>query len=295
MTTRPSLPPRAGVVGSYFAARVVLSLVIALPLGAAVGSLTAGYPSGDAVLWEPGGVMLLEVARLLGPTARGLGWASGVFALGGLFLLLLPFGALVASFGPSSPLGPRRRVPARELMARAGESWGTLGLMQGLTLLGQALLLGLFDLVGRLLARSLELGAGGQRVTELVVLAVGLGVAWVLGVGHDVARVLAVQHRRRLLAAIGATLRTLAAGLVPVLLAGAWRGALAMAMLGAAGWAGLAVDCQRPSRAALVFLAHLLAVLGAVLLRASWLRWLTDRVAVAYGLPADVVAVPGEA
>jgi hypothetical protein len=291
---RHSLTPRIGVVGGYFVARVAVGALVALPLAASVGSLTAGFPGSDAVLWEPGGVMLLEIARLLEPQADGILWGSAAFVLVGIFALLLPFGALVAACGPASPVGARRALPARQLWARAGESWGTLGLLQGLTLLGQALLLGLFDLVGRLLARSLELGYAGQRWTELALLAVGFGVAWMLGVAQDVARVGAIQHRRGLVGAVALALRVLGAGRRTVLVAAGWRGVLTASMLGAAAWAGLVVDCQRPGRALLVASAHLLAVLGAVLVRVSWLGWLTDRITLTYGLPADLAPLPSE-
>jgi hypothetical protein len=291
---RPSLPAGTAVIGGYFAARVAVGAVVALPLASAVGAITGGLPRGDAALWEPGGVMLLETGRLLEPMAAGIARSSAAFLLVGLFALLLPLGALVASFGPAPPAGPRRRPPARQLLGRAGESWGTLCLTQGIVLLGQALLLGLFDLVGRLLARSLELGYEGQQLTELAVLAVGLGAAWVLGLAQDVARIAVVQHRRGLLGALEVTRRVLGSGFWRVLLGGAWRGVLAAAMLLGAGWVGISLDPTRPGQAVLVAVVHLAGVLGAVLVRVSWLRWLTDRVVLAWGPPREAVAVSAD-
>ena len=291
---RPSLPAGAAVIGGYFAARVAVGSVVALPLASAVGAITGGFPRSDAVLWEPGGVMLLETGRLLEPMAAGIAWSSAALLVVGLFALLLPLGALLASFGPAPPGGSRRPLATRRLLGRAGASWGTLGLTQGIVLLGQALLLGLFDLLARLLARSLELGYEGQHITELAVLAVGLWAAWVLGVAQDVARIAVVQHRRRLIGALEVTLRVLGSGFWRVLLAAAWRGVLVVGLLLVAGWVGISIDPTRPGQAVLGGVVHLGGVLGAVLVRVSWLRWLTDRVVLAWGPPREAVPVSAD-
>jgi len=271
--------------------------MMALPLSFAVAAVVGDYPSGDGVLLDPGGMMLLETARLVGPPSRSLFWIMAMVGTAGAFLLLWPLGVLVASVAPRQVAGRGNRSPRRamrQLLGQAGEHMGTLVLLMGITLAGQALMVVIAMVVGRLLGRSLNLSDPWGQVLTLGFLGMGLVAAWALGLVQDIARVAAIQHERRLIGAIEVALATARSGLLAMLAAAGWRTGLGAVMLAAVGWMGLRVEGAPPSRALLSATLHLVALFGAVLLRASWLRWVTDRVVLAYGfVPGIDPASPG--
>ncbi|MFP6685044.1 MAG: hypothetical protein VB934_10035, partial [Polyangiaceae bacterium] len=74
----------------------MVGAAIALPWAVAVAAEVGAYPQGDGVLWQQGGVLLVETGRLLRPIASTLVARSAGVALVGVFLSLVPLGALVA-------------------------------------------------------------------------------------------------------------------------------------------------------------------------------------------------------
>src|SRR5262245_39532444 len=92
----PLARKRLGLVAFYFGYRFLAGLLVATPMAALFNSVVRDQPRGDAVLFDPGGVMLVEAIRLTSKGASGATSASGSIALFAMFLGLLPFAALVA-------------------------------------------------------------------------------------------------------------------------------------------------------------------------------------------------------
>ena len=58
---------RFGVVAGCWIFRVLVSLCAATPLAIASAGIVGAHPRGDAILFDDGGMWLLETGRLLRP------------------------------------------------------------------------------------------------------------------------------------------------------------------------------------------------------------------------------------
>ncbi|MBI4703516.1 MAG: hypothetical protein HY744_20590 [Deltaproteobacteria bacterium] len=268
------LPAGPGVLAAMFLYRSLASLLLGLPVALSVAPTVAGYPRGDAVLWDRGGVLLAEAMRRLDATAEGLGWLTGALALCVTFAGLLPLAALIAALGR----GPAAPSPAREVLGQAGRRLGTLALMLLLTLLAQAAAAFVAVLCARLLAGALDLGPMARDLVVAGGALGGLGLGWALAIVQDAARVAAVQHDRGLFGAVGLGIGALRGRPAVALAAFLGRKLLALAVLALAGALAIAIGWPDPTRYALVVALQHVAVLAAVLLHASWLGWATARV-----------------
>lgn len=256
---------RAGALLGCYLYRAVTSALVALPLGLVVGGVLGAHPRGDEALWDRGGVWLLEVGRLVQPALRGAFVQGGALMVLASFGWLLPLGALIASQAPSRP-------PARACLKRAAEKLGPLALILGAFLLVQAGVAFGLAILGR------AVGGSATRTSDVLGLVVPLstlGVWWLMGLLHDALRVVYVHRnlpwwesfnaawellRARPLAALGASAWRALAGLVVVVAVQA----VVLAMSGVGGSLGLVV------------LLHQVGILLLVVLRASWLGWLTE-------------------
>lgn len=273
------LPARLSVLLGVFCYRSLTAALLGLPLGLGVAELTGHHPRGDEVLWDSGGVMLLEIGRRLGP----LGAAQlGTLPLGLLiaFGALLPTGVLIASLQPrpshdgASGPAPEPKESWRSLLSRAGAAFGTLSLLLGATLLVQALSLVFFTAVGGQLGPGLRLSTFGRDLVNLGALLLGLLSAWVWSVVQDAARVAAIGHDERLLPALTRALELLAARPWQLLCAGGWRTLLAALILATAGWLGLTHSSRQGDVVTIVAIHHA-AVFAVIAIRASWYRLLS--------------------
>jgi hypothetical protein len=245
---------RLGVLAGCWAFRALVSVLAAAPLAIAGARIVGAHPRGDAVLFDEGGMWLLETGRLLGPQMPAVAGGAGAVLLLAAFAWLVPFGALVASVEP----GAAERSGA-ELLRRGAGAFGPLALLLGAFWLVEVVVLAL----GGLAARSFD--ATWARVA---VAAGTLGAAWVVAVLHDLARIACVHRQRGVLLAAADAVLAIAAR--PRLLwAASWRSLLAVAAMIAATWAAL--SAARGSAAATVLLPEL-GVGAVLLLRADWLR-----------------------
>ncbi|MCC6555359.1 MAG: hypothetical protein IT372_20555, partial [Polyangiaceae bacterium] len=128
---RPAAWRRPGAVALYFAYRAVAALLIAAPVTALVGEAVGAYPAGDAVLFEPGALMLLEIARLARIAAPALAAQIGAGALIAAALGLIPLAALLVALGRPGPLG------AALVGARVARSLGPLVMLWGVAALAE--------------------------------------------------------------------------------------------------------------------------------------------------------------
>jgi hypothetical protein len=252
--------------------RALTGLLLAAPLAAGVGAIVGEHPAGDALLWQPGGYWLVEAGRVHRAAIGGEVVKGGIPWLVMLLGWLMPLGALIAAVGsPEDGLRQQLRVAARRL--------GGLVLVFGVALVAQALAIGAPAFAASRLAEGLPLRA--------VLALAGAALVAVVAITHDVARVLWVQHGVRMRELGDRAIEALVAQPVTLLLAALWRAgaawALALAMLALSthvvglGAVGLAIAAA----------AQLTAISGYVLLRASWLAWLTRRLRA--GPPVDGV------
>jgi hypothetical protein len=259
---RPMARRRPGLVAFTFGYRFVAGLLIASPIAALFNSVVRDEPRGDAVLFDPGGLMFVESIRLTSNGAPGAASGSGAMALVATFLGLLPFAALVTG------LGREGRLSRAFLAARAVRSIGTLALLWGGGLVAQAILGGLLGVLLGKLAGALHLGTPGEDIGRVVLVAVVLLAVLAVGVLRDLAAVSAVNDGTRLYTSVQRALRVMGGAGGRVALAYAWRGLLGLAAVLGAGAAVMSLD---GAPIALPFLLHQLAIAALVFAHASWL------------------------
>jgi hypothetical protein len=259
----PAAHKRLGMVALLYVYRAIAALLIATPAALLAGSILSGYPRGDAELFDPGGVMLLEAARLARRSLTPLVLQGGLGALVAALVGLLPFAALVAALGHDGKLS------ARFLAARAVAPVGPLALLWGSALLAQVVVVGLVVLVGERLLAQAGLDLLREDLVRLGIVGIGLILAVGLGVLHDLARVIAVLEGRGFYSSAARALLVMERAYPRALWAYVWRGALAIAALSAAGWVSHRIGLSRSL--GLVAVVSQVSVLLAVFLRASWL------------------------
>lgn len=256
------------IAGSYLY-RVLAAALLASPLVSIVsGSGIRSFPRGDARLFDPGGLYLIEVfvrsRELLAETAAPT--VMALLVLGALGLV--PEWWLLGALWPSTP--PVRRLP--RLLGLAAVTWGA------------RLLLGLLTLGLALTARSYFASARDERLPAVavgVVVGIGLLLQAALSFWHDLAEVDVVAADAAPRAALSHALdlaRVSGAGLL-ARYAGAQLLGLG-ALLGAAAAVG-ALDVARGEswRSAGALALHQLVVLLGIALRAAWL-WSARRASI---------------
>jgi len=271
----PVARKRPGVVLLYYAYRLAVALLVAWPFALLLGRAVSGHPRGDALLFDPGGLLLVEALRLTREALPPLGAGAVALFLLAAFVGLLPLAALIAA------LGERGRMTAGFLGERALRPVGTFALLFGAALGVQVVVsLVVLAVTGALSRRP---GLDDRAFDQVWLGGVAVGFVLVLAVGvlHDLARVAAVRGdlglRDAILCALDAARRA------PGRLASAWlwRSLLAASALGAAAVIGSRIGVHPPGRLAAGALVHQVAVLGAVFLRASWLAYAIRHIDVA--------------
>ncbi len=249
--------------------RTLLGLLVTFPILQAikVSGMVSG-PDGDAVLFRPGSLFLLELFRVgLPELSASLRSALLLGAIGGLLQLVLLGAAFDWLWIDSSALSARF---ARAL--RVFPRFFGLGLIAGLA---QAALLLCASLLSAALKSPLQ--SGDERVATLLPLALLalalVGCGWV-GCVLDIARAAVVRDERGWNDALVVALTRLReepfsvlAGGYPVAAAGAFAVLCCL-------WLTPRLDLSRGASAslALSFAAHQAAVLFALAFRVRWLR-----------------------
>jgi hypothetical protein len=247
---------RPGAVLLLYAFRVASSVWVASHASALVQTVVAGYARGDLVLFEPGGVMFVEVLRLVEPQLSRLGVAATAAFVAVAFVELVPTAMVLVA------LGRRGRVSFTELAHHALDSIGTLALLQGLAFAAQALIVVLFAALASIaLAWLLASGPLAGAACVVAALVGSCGVV-ALRLVHDLARAAAVDGARGLYDAGRCALRVVTWRAAWSYL---WRGALACAALVVAAVVG------SPANWAMSTAVHAVALLVVVYLRVDWL------------------------
>jgi len=255
-------------VGLDYAARGAASLFVTLPVISAVAATGIGrFPEGDRLLFEPGALMLSEVARLLQPSLSPLLTASFPLLLLFAALLHLPLAGTLGLLALPEPLGPAgfwgralARVPA-------------LLLLSGLTLLGQVLVVILAGALGNQLRDSLANATPWVPDAAFFgALVLGVLVALALGVARDLARAAVAVRACDGKSALVAGLETFRARPLRALGMAALCASGALSLVAAAALATGKLDVSKPEgyRLLLVVLVHQLCLAGVAALRVCW-------------------------
>ena len=248
--------------------RSVSSWLVAGPLALAVGAAVSHHPRGAAVLFDRGGLWLLETARHVAPQLPAVGLATGALALLVAFEWLLPLALLLAEIA-----GHRGRAALGE----AAQRLGTIAFLLGAYLFLEAIVL----------VSALFSGRGGG-VAAWSSLAFALFLLFVLGALHDAARVARFQAARGPLEAIATGANLLRR---PGLWwAAAWRGLVSVLAL---GLRVVAARVLAPTSAGAALLAPQLAVIAHLAARASWLVVLTRSARAAFTASETTLARAG--
>jgi hypothetical protein len=256
---------RPGVLLGVYAYRALTALVLAAPVAMIAQDLVGDRPRGDAELFEPGAILLVEALRLGRPALSSLPLQTAILVVLIGFVGLVPLAALIHA------LSRPGRVRFRGLAGAVGQHLGTLALLLGLALLAQAAASALLIIGGGSIIRFA--GWSGPSA-DFARVGVGLlaGIAAVvLGVVHDLARVSAIHYDQGLYNAAARALRTFRGAKLRAIGAYAWRGLLAIGVLVGAALLGRLAGVETAKDIAVAAAIHQGAVLAAVYLRASWL------------------------
>jgi hypothetical protein len=258
-------------IAVFYAARLLGGWLISSPIATLVaGSGIGDFPEGDALLFQPGGTYLFEVARVVrGSLGAAFETSLFLFALSA-FASLLALSALLVA------LDAGERLSLGEWSARAVEQLPRFTLFAGAALFLQSIVVGACALlwVG---ARELLYRRYDERsadLTSLLVLALGVLGVVALGLLHDLARAAAVRHRASARAALKAALAATRAR--PLATLGAWLMPLSWSIAafaaGAIAVGRVRVEGAGEWRVSAVTLIHQLVILALVCLRALWLK-----------------------
>lgn len=268
------IPPLPSAVAPYrrpvvllgvYGYRALTALVIAAPVATMAQDIVGDRPRGDADLFEPGGVLLADAARLARPALAALPFQTAILVVLFGFVGLVPLAALIRA------LSRPGRVRFRELAAAVGQHLGTFALLLGLALLAQAAAVALLVMGG---GTVIDLAGWSGLTADVARAVVGLlaGLAAVaLGIVHDLARVSAIHYDQGLYSASARALRTLRGDKLRAIGAYAWRGLLTIGVVIGAALLGHLVGTETTGDLAVSVAIHQGGVLGAVYLRASWL------------------------
>ena len=259
------------VIVAMWGLELALGILIAWPMASVVRAAYGQDPMGDAHMWKPGGLELLNLL-LHSDYARSAALTHAALVLAIVTVLgIFPMAALITSVAYTT--SDLRAPPLRKLLARAADSFQPLMILMLLVTFVEVIFVLIAVLAAEGLSGALAPRLGDARAEQLglAVLLLFLGCACVVGVVHDLARAAVVRFRvgsMRALRLAGNALRQTptnavwswtwrtSAGLVPLVI-----GAAVAAKLGGRGGGALLG----------LMIIHQLVILTRVALRASWL------------------------
>lgn len=257
-------------IAALWAWQAVLGTALAWPFAAIVRSAYGSHPRADAVLWEPGGLTLLDLVVRRLPALGALLDHALAIALFALVLGLLPASALLACIGFTTP--DRKPPPFRDALALAIPAFVPSAVLFVTALLFEASLAAAALAAARLAEDGFErtLGDVGAGCIALGLFAVGGAVAAVAGVLQDAARAAVVRFSVGARDGFRTAFRALATAPVALLWSWAWR---ALASVVPVVFGGLLAGRLggRGGGYLIVLLGfHQLTILVRAALRASW-------------------------
>jgi hypothetical protein len=245
--------------------RALAGLLMALPAAVFFGGTTSGYPRGQAEIFDPGGVMLLETLRFARRGVLGIGASATALALVALALAVFPLVALLAGLGRDG------RLTAGLLADRAARHAGTIALVTVAGAAAQGVVLALVLVVGAKITGALALAGPKDDLATAIVLVVALTLAAAIGVVRDLASVAAVRADKRFYVATSHALAIARRHLGRAFATWALSAVAAVALVVLAAVA--APPAARSTRPALLLavILHQGAIFGACFAHAAWL------------------------
>lgn len=261
----PAVHARPWAVGVYLAFSALVGLAWSVPLAAAVAGVTGAYPRGDAELFDPGAVMLVEAARRVAASASVIRSAWAVVAA-----IALPLGFVALAF-VLAQLASRRASGPRLSLARAVRAVPALAVIALVVLLADAVLVALLMIAGGELVRSTWPIPPSRDVARLGLLAGAAVAVLAVGVLHDLARAAAVSGPVRAYPAMRAAIRTVARRPGAAAWAYVWRASAGLAALVIAAWLGVRIGQHTPAALVASALVHQIGLATSGWMRLAWL------------------------
>jgi hypothetical protein len=263
---------RPWTVVTLFAWEASLALVVGTSVASVAGQAYGRHPDGDAPLFAPGSLALLDLLRhsvaAVAPVATTLFLVALLARLGGL----LP--AAVASTQMAFATARTRRAPSiRDVAARA---LGAVPAMFTVTMLAFALEATVV-LLGVALAGSVSTwatGRFGEAEGDEAALGVGLVVmalAGFVGVGGDLAKASVVRNDARALTAVESSIAALSAHPIALPYSAAWRGAASLVPVALAATLTTYLTARGPTAMIVIAAIHQTVVIVRVAIRMSWM------------------------
>jgi hypothetical protein len=252
-----------------FGARAAAALALAAPVTAVIAASGIGnFPSGDRLLFERGGLLLVEVVRASWSLLPPLAVSSLVMSAFVYAALALPQALVWTALGEETP------EPTPAFLGRACARVPAYFALAGFGLLSQILVLSLgLTAAGMLHGRS-STNALRADLGALAVLGVAGVLALLLGVLRDVAGATVACGVADSKSAVRAGLRAALAR--PLALAWRFLGptALGLVLVTLVALATGSLDVGRPegSRFVLVAVLHQLVALAVTVCRTVWLK-----------------------
>lgn len=250
-----------------YVARVLVALILGYGFSKLAQGSLGSWPRGDAMLFDPGGLVLAEAIRLNVSALAAMGHQALM-----LVLVMIPVGLVPLAMLTYS-LGEPRRVPIREALDRAVRRLVPMAVLGVIFLAIAAGCVGFFYLIAQALSHKLghRFGVRGGDIARGSLVVAGVVLAWVSAIVHDIGRVAVVCRGMDSLRALSAAWSTALHRPVATATAYGSRGAAMLtAIVGGAILVGRAgVDSQvRVLAGAMI---HQCVILVLIVLRASWL------------------------
>ena len=261
----PRVHERPWAVGAYLACAALVGVAWAAPLASVLGSVTGAYPRGDAELFDPGGLMLLEALQRTEPAGPALSAASIATAIVALF-----FGLVVLAFALAQLGTPGRSRPSWAL-ARAVRVLPPLALVALVALLAHVVVIALLMIAGGAISRSAWPIPPPRDIARLVLLGLVAVASMAVSAMHDLARAAAVTGPSGTYASLRAAVLVVGRSPLRVAWSFAWRLVAGLAAIGVAFAAGLAIGERAPAAIVASALVHQIGLAAAGWCRLSWL------------------------
>ncbi len=260
----PAAWRRPGVVFVMYAYRLVVSLLVATPFAVMFGGAIGGYPRGDAVLFDEGGLLFVEAIRRSRLAIPPIMLSALVLLAVASIASIMPLAALIGA------LATKGRITARDVGSFALRPVGTFALLFGAFAFVQAIVFAILSAVGGAISRRPSFDAPSADRVKFGFTLVALLLVLLVGVFHDLARVGAIRDGLRFRAALRRGWHTLKKSHVHVV--GAWgvRAILGAIVIYAALSVVSRLGVDSSAKVALGFLVYQASIILALFLRASW-------------------------
>jgi hypothetical protein len=267
MRARRCLRPLAAV----WAWDAALGAALAWPFAAIVRAAYGTHPRADSVLWDPGGLPLLDLLVRRLPSMGALFAHAAVVTILALVLGLFPSAALLVCLGFATP--DRRTPRFRKAMPLAVVAFGPFALLLLGTLVLQASIVAAAATAASLADQGFapkygEVTADG---IALLLLGAGLATAAFAGVVQDTARAAIVRFGMGTGSALLAAWTTVRRAPLALAWSWGWRGLASLVPVAFGALLAGRVAGRGGAALAALFVIHQLVVAVRVALRASWL------------------------